>query len=312
MPEVLVIGPLMDHVMAALEDRYTVHRYWQAVDAAKLVRDIGPAIRVIATDGHYGASRALIEQLPNLEIIVCQGVGYDAIDVDFATQRGIVVTNTPGVLNDAVAELALGLIIDLGRRITACDHYIRAGKWKTSGPYPLTAEIAGSHVGILGLGRIGKEIATRCTACKMEVSYHGRHHQPDQPYRYYRDLIDMAHAVDWLVVIAPGDTGTAGIVSREVMQALGPQGCLVNVARGSMVDEPALIELLQQGALGGAALDVFAHEPDVPEALCKMDNVVLVPHIGSATYKTRKAMGDLVLANLAAHMAGKPVLTPVR
>jgi len=311
MTEILVIGRLMDHVMAALDERYSVHRYWQAADRAKLLREVGARIRVVATDGHYGASRALLEQLPALEIIVCQGVGYDAIDVAFAHQRGVVVTNTPGVLNDAVAELALGLIIGLGRRIAACERYIRAGRWAESGPYPLTGEVAGSRVGILGLGRIGKEIAARCVACKMEVSYHGRHRQPDQPYPYFSDLAEMARAVDWLVVIAPGDTGTTGIVSREVMQALGPRGCLVNVARGSMVDEPAMVKLLQQGALGGAALDVFADEPNVPEALCRMENVLLVPHVGSATVKTRKAMGDLVLANLAAHMAGKPVLTPV-
>lgn len=308
--EILMIGPLMAHVQETFDRDYTVHRYWEAADRDALVAEAGPRIRAIATDGHFGASRALMERLPNLEIIVCLGVGYDAIDVDSATERGIPVTNTPDVLNDAVAELALGLMVGLCRRIPASDRYVRDGGWLT-GTYPLTAEIAGSKVGILGLGRIGKEIAARCAAFKMDIAYHGRAEQPDQPYRYYPDLVEMARDVDWLVAIAPGSDATRGIVSRAVMEALGAQGCLVNVARGSLVDEPALVELLQAGRLGGAALDVFADEPRVPDALLAMDNVVLAPHVGSATHKTRRAMADLVIDNLAAHIAGKPLLTPL-
>lgn len=300
----------MAHVQETFDRDYTVHRYWEAADRDALIAEVGSRVRAVATDGAVGASRELMERLPNLEIIVCQGVGYDAIDVGYAAEKGIPVTNTPDVLNDAVAELTLGLMVGLCRRIPQSDRYVREGGW-LKGNYPLTAQIAGSSVGILGLGRIGKEIATRCAAFKMDISYHGRTEQTDQPYRYHPDLVAMARDVDWLVVIAPGSAATRGIVSREVMEALGPQGCLVNVARGSLVDEPALVELLQSGKLGGAALDVFADEPHVPEALLAMDNVVLAPHVGSATHKTRRAMADLVIDNLAAHLAGKPLLTPV-
>lgn len=300
----------MAHVQETFDREYTVHRYWEAADRDALVAEAGPGIRAIATDGIFGASGDLMEKLPKLEVIVCQGVGYDAIDVGYATARGVRVTNTPDVLNDAVAELALGLMIGLCRRIPQSDRYVRDGGW-LKGNYPLTAQLAGARVGILGLGRIGKEIATRCAAFKMDIAYHGRNEQPDQPYRYYADLVAMARDADWLVVIAPGSDATRRIISREVMEALGPEGCLVNVARGSLVDEPALVELMQTGKLGGAALDVFADEPRVPDPLLAMDNVVLVPHVGSATHKTRRAMADLVIDNLAAHLAGKPLLTPV-
>jgi lactate dehydrogenase-like 2-hydroxyacid dehydrogenase len=309
--EVLMIGRLMAHVVETIERDYVLHRYWEAEEKDKLVAEIAPRVRAIATDGHYGASAELMEKLPNLEIVVCQGVGYDAIDINYCKERGLSVTNTPDVLNDAVAELAMGLMLGLCRRLPQNDAYVRRGDWAAKGPYPLTAEFSGSKVGILGLGRIGKEIAARCAAFKTEISYHGRSEQPGLPYRYYPDLVEMARDVDWLVVIAPGGAGTKGIVSRAVLEALGPKGCLVNVARGSLVDEPALVELLQSGKLGGAALDVFADEPRVPEALFSLENVVLAPHVGSATVRTRRAMGDLVLDNLAAKMAGKPLLTPV-
>jgi lactate dehydrogenase-like 2-hydroxyacid dehydrogenase len=220
------------------------------------------------------------------------------------------VTNTPDVLSDAVAELAVGLMIALCRRIPQADAHVRAGRWLAGG-FGLTGELTGAHAGILGLGRIGKEIARRLQAMRMRVSYHGRNRQPHEPYLYYPELAAMAADVDWLVVVAPGSAASRGIVSRAVLEALGPGGALVNVARGSLVDEPALVELLTAGRLGGAALDVFADEPRVPEALLGMPNVVLSPHQGSATEKTRAAMGDLVIRNLAAHFAGKPLLTPV-
>jgi lactate dehydrogenase-like 2-hydroxyacid dehydrogenase len=209
-----------------------------------------------------------------------------------------------------MAELTLGLMIALCRRIPQADVHVREGWWLEGG-YPLTGELTGARVGILGLGRIGKEVARRCQAFKMRVAYHGRSQQPHEPYEYYGDLVAMARDVDWLVVIAPGTPETKGIVSRQVMEALGPQGCLVNVSRGSLVDEAAMVELLRSEALGGAALDVFADEPRVPEALFGLDNVVLSPHQGSATHKTRTAMGDLVVQNLAAHFSGAPLLTPV-
>jgi lactate dehydrogenase-like 2-hydroxyacid dehydrogenase len=309
-PEVLQVGPMMPHVEAALQAAYTIHRYWEAADKAALLARAGGQVRGVATNGHAGCSRAIIEALPKLEVIASYGVGYDAVDVPACKERGVRLTNTPDVLNDAVAEVTLGLMIALCRRIPQADAYVRAGKWLAGG-YPLTGELTGARVGILGLGRIGKEIARRCQAFKMRVAYHGRHEQPYEPYEYYASIEAMARDVDWLVVIAPGSPETRGIVSRAVMEALGPEGCLVNVARGSLVDEPAMVELLQSGALGGAALDVFEDEPRVPRALFALDNVVLAPHQGSATRKTRTAMGDLVVQNLAAHFAGRPLLTPV-
>lgn len=309
-PEILQIAPMMASVEAALEHDYVVHRLWEAPDRAALLAEAGPRIRAVATDGHYGCAPEIMDALPALEIIASYGVGYDAIDIAACRARGVRVTNTPDVLNDAVAELALGLMLALCRRIPQADRHVREGRWPAGG-FGLTAELTGAHAGILGLGRIGKEIARRLQAFKMRVSYHGRHEQPYQPYVYYPDLVTMAREVDWLVVIAPGTVETEGIVSRAVMTALGPEGCLVNVARGSLVDEAAMVDLLQSGGLGGAALDVFAREPEVPEALRAMENVVLSPHQASATRKTRAAMGELVVRNLAAHFAGDPLLTPV-
>ena len=309
-PEILQIGPMMAHVEAALESAYRVHRYWEAGDRAALLAGIGTRVRAVATGGDEGCPRMVIEALVQLEMISSFGVGYDAVDVAACRERGVRLTNTPDVLNDAVAELALGLMIALCRRIPQADVHVREGRWPKGG-YPLTGELTGARVGILGLGRIGKEIARRCQAFKMRIAYHGRRKQPYEPYEYYADLVAMAGDVDWLVVIAPGTAETRSIVSRRVLEALGPEGCVVSVARGSLVDEPALVEMLQSGALGGAALDVFEDEPRVPEALLGLDNVVLSPHQGSATNKTRVAMGDLVVANLAAHFAGKPLLSPV-
>lgn len=309
-PEILQIAPMMTHVEAALEAAYVVHRYWEAQDKDALLRETGDRIRGVATNGHSGCALEILAALPKLEIIASYGVGYDAIDIPACKARGIRVANTPDVLNDAMAEITLGLMIALCRRIPQADAYTRAGRW-LEGNYPLTGELTGAKVGILGLGRIGKEIARRCQVFKMQVVYHGRREQPYEPYPYFADLEEMARAVDWLVVIAPGTPETKGIVSRRVMEALGPNGNLINVARGSLVDEAAMVELLQSGALGGAALDVFEDEPRVPEALFKLDNVVLSPHQGSATHKTRAAMGDLVVRNLAAHFAGDPLLTPV-
>jgi lactate dehydrogenase-like 2-hydroxyacid dehydrogenase len=309
-PEILQIGPMMKHVEDALHEAYQAHRYWESKDPAQLLQSVGPRVRAVVTNGHSGCSREIIEALPKLEVISSYGVGYDAVDIAACRKHGVRVTNTPDVLNDAVAEMALGLMIALCRRIPQADVHVREGWW-LEGAYPLTGELTGARAGILGLGRIGKEIARRCQAFKMRVAYHGRREQPYEPYEYYADLEAMAGDVDWLVISAPGTAETKGVVSRKVMQALGPRGCLVNVARGSIVDEPAMVELLRSGALGGAALDVFADEPRVPAELFGLDNVVLSPHQGSATVKTRTAMGDLVVQNLAAHFAGAPLLTPV-
>ena len=309
-PQVLQIAPMMPHVEAALDSAYVIHRFRQVEHQAVLLANVGAAIRGVATDGHHGLPGGVLDALPSLEIVASYGVGYDAIDVPACKARGVRVTNTPDVLNDAMAEITVGLMIALCRRLPQADRFVREGRW-TSGGFGLTGELTGAHVGILGLGRIGGEIARRLQAFRMRISYHGRRDQAFVPHTYYPDLVEMARDVDWLVVIAPGSPETRHIVSREVMAALGPEGNLVNVARGSLVDEVAMVELLQAGKLGGAALDVFEAEPQVPAALLAMENVVLSPHQGSATVKTRRAMGDLVVRNLAAHFAGDPLLTPV-
>ena len=307
--DILMIRPMLPSVIEALDKTFRVHRLWEADDEDALLAEVGDKIRGIATN--VGVSGDLMRKLPNLEIIGSFGVGYDNVDIATAKQRGIRVTNTPDVLNDAVAEITLAMMLALCRRIVVADRYVRDGRWPKEGAHPLTGELTGQTVGILGLGRIGKEIARRCQVFKMQVVYHGRSKQRFEPFPYYADLTEMASAVDWLVVIAPGGAETKGIVSREVMEALGPNGCLVNMARGSLVDETALVELLEAGKLGGAALDVFENEPETPEALWTLENVVLQPHQGSATHKTRWAMGDLVVRNLEAHFAGRPALTPV-
>jgi len=292
---------------ASLREHFTVHSLLEAADADALIAQVGPRIRGIAGGK---VSAALMDRLPALEIVANSGVGYDSIDVVAAKARNIRVTNTPNVLNDAVAEITLGLMIALARRIPQADRFIRDGGW-LSRQYPNLGELTGKTVGILGLGRIGKEIAARAQAMKMRVVYHGRRRQPREPFLYYDDLLAMARDVDWLVVIAPGGKETDGIISRAVLEALGPRGHLVSMARGSMVDQDALVEMLGDGSLGGAALDVFQSEPHVPEALFAMENVVLSPHQGSKTVETRDAMGALVVANLQAHFAGDPLLTPV-
>jgi lactate dehydrogenase-like 2-hydroxyacid dehydrogenase len=284
-PDLLMIVPMPAAVRAGLEQDFTLHSLADAGSPEALVAKLAPMLRFAATSGHCPA--ALMGNLPKLEVIASFGVGYDGIDIEAAEARGIRVTNTPDVLNDCVAEVTLGLMIALAHRIPQADRYVREGRW-LGGNFPLTAELTGARAGILGLGRIGTAIARRLEAFRMEIAYHGRREQPDVPYRFFPELEAMAREVDWLVVIAPGSATTQGIVSRRVMEALGPEGCLVNVARGSLADEPAMVELLTTGRLGGAALDVFADEPRVPETFFGLDNVVLSPHQGSATHRTRQ------------------------
>jgi lactate dehydrogenase-like 2-hydroxyacid dehydrogenase len=307
--EILMPRPVLASVEEALARAFTVHRLWEADDGQAFLREVGPRIRGIAT--FHGCDAALMRACPELEIVSSFGVGYDNVDTAYAREHGIRVCNTPGVLDDAVAELAFCLMISLCRRIPQTDRYVREGRWSREGNYPFTQELTGTAVGVLGLGRIGKAFAQRAQAFKMRVVYHGRSEQAYVPYVFYADLEAMARDVDWLVCIAPGGEATRGIVSRRVLEALGPEGCLVNIGRGSAVDEPAMVEMLRSGALGGAALDVFAEEPNVPAALLGLDNVVLSPHQGSATHKTRWAMGDLVVRNLRAHFAGEPLISPV-
>ena len=307
--EILQPYKLLPNCAAALEKQFTVHKLFEVEDKAAFLKEVGPRIRGLAASGKIDA--AMIAALPALEIIANIGVGYDSIDTAAAKARNIRVTNTPDVLNDAVAELTVGMMLALSRRIPQADRFVREGRWARGESFPFSVELTGRTLGILGLGRIGKEIASRAQGLRMRVVYSGRTRQEKEPYSYYADLEEMARDCDWLVVIAPGGKATEGIVSRRVLEALGPQGMLVNMARGSVVDQQALVELLQSGGLGGAALDVFANEPNVPEALLAMDNVLLSPHVASATQQTRDAMGALMVKNLVAHFKGDPLPSAV-
>ena len=302
--------------MALIEDeisgRLPLHRLWLEPNPDLWLAEWAPRIRAIAmTGGHAPLDEAYMRQYPKLEIISSFGVGYDNIDAKAAARRGIIVTNTPGVLDDEVADTALGLMIMTVRQLPQSERYLRAGQWSAKGAYPLSPSLRDRTVGILGLGRIGKAIATRVNAFGLEVVYHGRHAQTDVAYRYYASLIDMAKAVDILIVVAPGGPGTRHIINAEVLEALGPDGVLINVARGSLVDEKALIEALRNKTILAAGLDVFENEPSVPQELIALDNAVLLPHVGSASIKTRRAMAECVVSNVLAWADGKPPLTPV-
>ena len=268
-------------------------------------------VTVIVCGGRPGVDAALMDSLPRLGAIVNFGAGVDAIDVDAARQRGIGVSNTPDVLNDTVADTALGLMLDTLRHLAAADRYVRAGRWATDGPFPYTRDVTGSRVGILGLGRIGSAIADRLRGFDCAIAYHNRHEIPDSPYRYAASPRELAASVDVLVVVTAGGPDTVHLVDREVLAALGPNGYLINVARGSVVDQDALIELLEAGRLAGAGLDVYAAEPDVPERLCELDDVVLLPHVGSATARTREAMATLAMRNLEEFLTTGRLVTPI-
>jgi lactate dehydrogenase-like 2-hydroxyacid dehydrogenase len=308
-PDILLVEPMMPEVEAQLDAAYNVHRLFQAKDPAPLIATVGPSIRAIATGGQHGAKNEIVDALPALEIIAINGIGTDAVDLDRARARGIRVTTTPDVLTDDVADLAIGLMLAASRRICVADRFVRAGHWP-SARLPLSAKVSGKRLGIFGLGHVGRAVARRAEGFAMAIAY-CEPHPADVAYRFVPDLEVLAGEADFLVIAASGGPATRGVVNRPVLDALGPVGILINVARGSVVDEAALVAALAEGRLGGAGLDVFAHEPNVPEALWTMDNVVLQPHQASATVETRRAMADLVLANLAAHFAGRPPLTPV-
>jgi lactate dehydrogenase-like 2-hydroxyacid dehydrogenase len=279
-------------------------------DPARLA-EIAPRIRGIAAAGESVVPRELIAQLPALEVISVFGVGYDGVDVKAAHERGIPVTNTPDVLTDDVADLGLALLLSIARRVPQADRHVRDGRW-VDGPFMLTRKVSGARLGIVGLGRIGQAIARRAEGFGMSIAYTARSEKPASGYRFFPTPQALAAEVDFLMVITPGGAGTRGLIDASVLAALGPKGFLVNVARGSVVDQPALVQALQQGVIAGAALDVYADEPNVPPELRAMDNVVLTPHMASGTWETRRAMADLAFGNLKAHFAGEPLLTPVR
>jgi lactate dehydrogenase-like 2-hydroxyacid dehydrogenase len=308
-PEVLVVAKLWPRMLEALHGAFTVHDRIHQTDPAAFAA-AAPRIRAISASGESKVSRELIAQLPSLEIISVFGVGYDGIDVAAARERGIAVTNTPDVLNDEVADLAIGLMLAVARKIPQADRYVREGKW-TGGPMPLARKLSGSRLGIVGLGRIGLAIARRAEAFDLSIAYTSRTEKAGSHYRYVPSAEALAAEVDFLVVITPGGAATRKLIDAKVLQALGKDGYLINVARGSVVDETALIEALQNGTIAGAGLDVFENEPNVPAALLALDNVVVTPHVGSATWQTRQAMADRAFGNLAAHFAGRPLISPV-
>ena len=308
-PEILIVGPMQQSALDRLDAEFTAYKLWLAPDKETVLREVGGRIRGIATGIKYGAPGALINALPKLEVISCFGVGYDEVDVEAAKRRRIPVTNTPAVLNDCVADIAIGLMIAISRNIVQGDSYVRAGKW-LNGPMPLATSVSHKRLGILGYGRIGRAIAKRAAAFDMDIRYHSRNKLADTPHAYFPSAIELAENCDFMIVITPGGKETYHLVNDEVIRALGPRGFLINVARGSVIDEAALLKCLQEKALGGAALDVFEKEPQMDEAFWALDNVLLQPHVASATHETRTAMGNLMVDNLLAHFSGKPVLTP--
>jgi len=307
--EVLAVANFPPLLMDPLQAAYVVHQRLHQTDPAAFAQ-CAARIRAIAAGGESKVGAELLAQLPALEIISVMGVGYDGIDVAAAKARGVVVTHTPGVLNDDVADLAITLMLAWARQVVRADRFVRSGEW-SKGPLPFGRKVSGARLGLVGMGRIGQAIALRAAAFGMDIAYTARNAKAELPYRYLPSAAALAAESDYLVVITPGGAGTHKLIDAKVLGALGPKGCLVNVSRGSVVDEAALIAALQAGTIAGAALDVFENEPNVAQALREMDNVLLTPHMGSATTQTRRAMADLAFNNLHAKLTGQALLTPV-
>jgi len=308
--DVLVMVAARPKTMAQLEAAYTLHRYDQAKDKAAFLAEVGERCVAIVTNGHEPLGRSHLDRLPNLEIVGCFSAGFESIDVDALTERGIPLTNSSEALFDDVADIALLLTLATHRHLVAGHAYVRSGEWGRKGMYPLLSCIKGKRAGIVGLGRIGQAIASRFEPLGLEIGYTARSAKPVR-YAYHADVLSLASWSDILVVVVPGGPETQGLISREVMEALGPAGTLINIARGSVVDEAAMIEALRSGALGSAGLDVYLNEPNPDPALTELPNVTLYPHHASGTVETRDAMSQLVVDNLAAHFRGEPLLTPV-
>ncbi|OBB22892.1 hydroxyacid dehydrogenase [Mycolicibacterium peregrinum] len=308
---VLQVGPLKPSLAETLRTSYDAQVLPDGPERATFLAQHGATIAAAVTSGRTGVDAELMAALPNLGAVVNFGVGYDTTDIEAAAARNVAVSNTPDVLSDCVADTAVGLLIDTMRQFSAADRYLRAGRWVADGNYPLTHKVSGARVGIIGLGRIGQAIATRLVAFGCPISYHNRREVVGSPYEYVTSAVDLARQVDVLIVAAAGGSGTRHLVDRDVLEALGPDGYLVNIARGSVVDEEALVEALAEGRLAGAGLDVFTDEPNVPEALLSLDTVVLLPHVGSGTMETRAAMEALTLANLDKFLESGELVTPV-
>lgn len=309
-PDVLMLYPTRPKAMAALEATYALHRYDTAADKAAVLAAAGPVCRAIVTNGHASLTREMVAQLPKLEIVACSSAGYESIDLAALTDRGIRLTNTSAALYDDVADMAILLMLAARRDLVRAHAYVASGDWGRQGMYPLQSSIRGKRVGIVGMGTIGKAIARRCEPMGVEIAYYARSDK-GVPWRFVADLEALARESDILIVIVPGGPETEKLIDARILAALGPTGTLINVARGSVVDEEALIAALGSGTLGSAGLDVFRTEPNPDPALIALPNVTLYPHHASGTEETRDAMAQLVVDNLAAFYAGRPLLTPV-
>ena len=311
-PHVLQMGGYPDWDMPGLEARFVIHALHEATDRAAFLSQVGPQVRAIATRGDIGAGADVIAACPALELIAVNGVGYDAVDLEACRARGIRVTNTPGVLDGECADLAVGMMLALARGMVGGEAWARSGDWAKKGPYPLQRRVWGQRAGILGLGRIGMELGRRLQGFGMQISYLARSPKetPDG-WQFIADPVALARASDFLFVTALANASTRHIVNGAVLQALGPRGMLFNISRAQNVDETALLDALEAGSIGGAGLDVFEGEPRINPRFAALQNVVLQPHVGSATVETRVAMGRLMLDNMVAHFEGQPLLTEV-
>lgn len=310
-PEILMMGP-MPPIERALEGDFLIHKLWEHEDRSAFLRRVGPRIDgIVSYSGAALVDAEILAALPNVRIVTNMGVGYESVDLTVTKARGIVVTNAGGVNAIDVGENAFAMILAFGRGIVAGDRYIRAGRWRSEGRRKMTRRVSGRTVGILGLGHIGMEVAKRAAAFEMPVFYHNRKVRSDVPYTYCSSPVELAHAVDFLVVATPGGAQTEHLVDAAVLDALGPDGALINIARGTVIDERAMVDRLTDGRLGGAGLDVFEDEPNVPEALYGLENVVLQPHQGGATYEGVAAAVELVGFNMRAFFDGRPVKSRV-
>ncbi len=308
---ILALQPLLSKEMEEMEASFNVLRLWESKEPEFIIRENSAHIQgILSTYDGSGVSERLMDALPNLEIIAQFGAGFDNIDTAAAFKRDITVTNTPDILTDDTADVAMFLMLNVARRAVEGDVFVRVGRWR-SGSLPLSTSISGKTVGIVGLGRIGQAIASRAEAFNTDIIYHSRS-EKEVPYTYYADLADMARNTDFLILACAGGEETKNLIDHKILDTLGPQGYLINISRGSVVNEEDLLIALRNKTIAGAGLDVFANEPHVPEEMLKMDNVVLSPHVGSATIETRSKMGQLVTDNLKAYFSGQPLLTPIK
>lgn len=311
-PQILQVGPYPEWDQVPLNQAFAVHSYFEAEDKPAFLSSVGPQVRAIATRGELGASRAMIEACPALELISVYGVGFDAVDLAACRERGIRVTNTPDVLTNDVADLGVAMMLCLSRGMIGAERWVKDGSWAAKGLYPLKRRVWGRRAGVLGLGRIGYEVAKRLQGFDMQIAYSDVEPKSFAPaWEFVADPVELARQSDFLFVTLAASAATRHIVGREVIAALGEEGMLINISRASNIDEEALLGALESGALGSAALDVFEGEPALNPRFLKLDNVLLQPHHASGTIETRKAMGQLLRDNLAAHFAGQPLLTPV-